>query len=169
MPVVSISPPLRGAGMETHIDPVGNVVGRLRGRSSRRGALVTGSHTDTVLGGGRFDGVAGVVGAIEVARIFHESGIQLERDLVVIDFLGEEPNEFGLSCVGSRALAGTLTPQHLDLSDGHGRTMAAAIGESGGDPDRALRLVWGAQDVHRYFELHIEQGPFWKSWSARSV
>jgi N-carbamoyl-L-amino-acid hydrolase len=151
---------MREIGLETHIDAAGNVIGRRRGSGAQRGSLVTGSHTDTVLGGGRFDGMVGVLGAIEVARLLSESGIELQRDLVIVDFVGEEPNEFGLSCVGSRALAGTLTPQHLGFVDDGGRTLAQAIRGGGGDPDAALRLSWSPKDVHSYFELHIEQGPY---------
>ena len=82
-------------GLETRTDAVGNVIGYRRGTGSLRGALVTGSHTDTVAGGGRFDGVVGVLGAIEVARLLQESRIELQRDFIVVDFLGEEPNDSG--------------------------------------------------------------------------
>lgn len=147
------------AGLDAHIDAAGNVVGRLSGSARTRAALVTGSHTDTVSGGGRFDGVIGVLGGIEAARVLRESGIHLRHDLVVVDFLGEEPNDFGISCVGSRALAGTLRPEHLALHAMEGGTLAESMIRAGADPDRSLRIAWSPRDVHRYFELHIEQGP----------
>ncbi|HTX00321.1 MAG TPA: M20 family metallo-hydrolase [Acidimicrobiales bacterium] len=150
---------MSGAGLETTIDAVGNVIGRLAGTSGARAALVTGSHTDTVPGGGRFDGVIGVIGAIEAVRALREQGVRLRHDLVVVDFLGEEPNDQGMSCVGSRALAGTLLPEHLGLTDDGGETLAAAIRRGGGDPEAALGLAWSPGEVHRYYELHIEQGP----------
>lgn len=147
------------AGLDAHIDAAGNVVGRLSGTAGTRAALVTGSHTDTVSGGGRFDGVVGVLGGIEAARALRESGVRVRHDLVVVDFLGEEPNDFGISCVGSRALAGTLSPEHLALNAMEGGTLAEAMILAGADPDQSLRIAWSPQDVHRYFELHIEQGP----------
>jgi N-carbamoyl-L-amino-acid hydrolase len=99
---------MREAGLEVHTDAAGNLVGVLPGRNPAAAPLVTGSHTDTVESGGRFDGVVGVLGGLEVVRQLREHDIQLQRDLLVIDFLGEEPNDFGLSCLGSRALAGEL-------------------------------------------------------------
>jgi len=159
---------MREAGLECRVDAVGNVIGWRRGSANLTGALVTGSHTDTVTGGGRFDGIIGVIGGIEVARILHESGVTLAHDLVVADFLGEEPNDFGISCVGSRALAGSLTRRHLELTDQSGTTLGQAIMASGGDAAGALELAWGAKDVHRYFELHVEQGPYLEQQS-RSI
>lgn len=98
---------MAGAGLTVTRDAAGNLIGEI---PSRRGPfLVTGSHTDTVAGGGRFDGPLGVLAAIEVARCIRDGGIGLEHGLRVVDFVGEEPNEFGVSCVGSRAVAGTLT------------------------------------------------------------
>ncbi|WP_139007330.1 M20 family metallo-hydrolase [Arthrobacter crystallopoietes] len=154
---------MRQAGMEVHIDAGGNVVGRLPGRASAAGAklkpLMTGSHTDTVRNGGRFDGIVGVLGAIEAVESLRRAGIQLERDLVVVDFLGEEPNEFGISCMGSRSMAGVLTPGHLDLPGTSGITLGQALARYGVDPNRALQNSWGPDSVHAYIELHIEQGP----------
>jgi len=151
---------MRDAGMVVQIDAAGNVVGRLEGERPGLPAIVTGSHTDTVLGGGRFDGVVGVLGAIEAVRLIGESGVRLSHDLVVVDFFGEEANDHGLSYVGSRALTNTLTATDLARTDRSGRTLAAAIETCGGDPSAALALGWSRRDVHAYFELHVEQGPF---------
>jgi len=147
------------AGLETRIDAVGNVIGRLPGRNPALPALMTGSHTDTVHGGGRFDGIVGVLGALEAVRLFREKGITLERDLVVVDFLGEEANPFGVSCMGSRSIAGLLTPEHLDRTDTDGATLGDAITAFGLDPDAAVREAWKPGSLHGYLELHIEQGP----------
>jgi N-carbamoyl-L-amino-acid hydrolase len=147
------------AGLETHIDAAGNIVGRLPGRDRSLPALMTGSHTDTVHGGGRFDGMVGVLGAIELARRFRETGVQLERDLVVVDFLGEEANPFGISCMGSRSIAGLLTPGHLDRVDDRGERLGDAMARFGLDPDGAVSGAWNPGSLHGYVELHIEQGP----------
>lgn len=150
---------MRDAGLEVHRDAAGNIVGRLRGRDSSKPVLMTGSHTDTVNGGGRFDGMVGVMGAIETARLFREHGVRLEHDLVVVDWLGEEPNTFGISCVGSRAIAGLLTPEHLDRLDDQGRRLGDVMAGFGLDPQAALMLAWQPGSVHGYVELHVEQGP----------
>ena len=121
------------AGLDVVRDAAGNLVGTLRGAGAP--ALVTGSHTDSVSGGGRFDGPLGLLGAIEAARCLAESGTRLRHHLRVVDFLGEEPNDFGLSCVGSRAVAGNLTADHLALRDPSGRTLADALRSAGGDPE----------------------------------
>jgi N-carbamoyl-L-amino-acid hydrolase len=155
-----VSAKMRSAGLRVRRDRAGNVVGVLPGRSSAAPALVTGSHTDTVKGGGRFDGTVGVLGAIEVVRLLRESGTELTRDLVVVDFLGEESNDWGLSCLGSRALSGELRGADLDRRDGSGRRLGEQYESFGLDPSGALGERWLTdRPVHGYVELHIEQGP----------
>jgi beta-ureidopropionase / N-carbamoyl-L-amino-acid hydrolase len=148
-----------GAGLETHVDAAGNIVGRLAGEQSGSPALMTGSHTDTVAGGGRFDGIVGVLSGIEVARRLRETGTRLRHDLVVVDFLGEEANDFGISCMGSRAIAGSLTAAHLDCEDASGVRLGDAMRRFGCDIDAALSLGWASGSLHAYVELHVEQGP----------
>jgi N-carbamoyl-L-amino-acid hydrolase len=148
---------MRDAGLEVRVDTAGNIIGTRAGSSQK--SLVTGSHTDTVPGGGRFDGPVGLLGAIEAARCLHESGHALRHELRVVDFLGEEPNEFGLSCLGSRAVAGTLTTEHLAARDASGTTLAEAIEAMGGDPRRIAQSAWAGRDIGAFVELHIEQGP----------
>lgn len=150
---------MRDAWLEARLDPAGNVVGVLPGRTRSARPLMTGSHTDTVHGGGRFDGIVGVVGAIEVARRLRESGQQLERDLVVVDFLGEEANPFGVSCVGSRSIAGLLDAEHLGRTDDEGRRLGDVMTAFGLDPAAALAQAWRPGSLHGYVELHVEQGP----------
>jgi N-carbamoyl-L-amino-acid hydrolase len=158
-----IAQKMREAGLYVHTDPGGNLIGRLPGQGSERGhslkPVMTGSHTDTVKNGGRFDGVAGVLGAIEAVNALQRSDTHLERDLYVVDFLGEEPNEFGISCIGSRSMAGVLRPEQLNLQGASGQTLGNALRVFGVDPDGALRNSWGANSIHAYVELHIEQGP----------
>ena len=148
---------MREAGLKVRRDLAGNLIGTMAGGG--RPALVTGSHTDSVEGGGRFDGPLGVLGAIEAARCIRDSRHRLRHELRVVDFLGEEPNDFGLSCVGSRAVAGTLTAEHLVTRDPNGRTLAAALESCGADPRRIGEAAWLAGEVRAFVELHIEQGP----------
>jgi N-carbamoyl-L-amino-acid hydrolase len=150
---------LRDLGLETRMDAAGNVIGVLEGSSAGAGALMTGSHTDTVDGGGRFDGVVGFIGALEAIRLIRESGRTLRHDLVVADFFGEEPNRFGLSCVGSRALAGRLSPAHLDLTDAAGQRFGAALEQAGLDAAHLDRARLDPGYVRAFIELHVEQGP----------
>lgn len=148
------------AGLDVRRDATGNIVGVLHGQRPAAPALVTGSHTDTVVGGGRFDGVVGVLGALELVRQLRERNIALSRDLVVIDFLGEESNDFGLSCLGSRALAGELSSADLDRTDGEGVRLGDKFAAFGLDPSEILAVDWARRlPLHCYVELHVEQGP----------
>jgi N-carbamoyl-L-amino-acid hydrolase len=147
------------AGLEVHVDPAGNIVGRLAGHRTGAPPVVTGSHTDTVHGGGRFDGIVGVLGAIEAVRRLRETGQRLDHDLLVIDFLGEETNPFGYTCLGSRAAAGDLLPADLDRTDSAGNRLGDALTAFGVDPNAAVTPSWCAHPLHAYLELHIEQGP----------
>ncbi|MFT4212869.1 MAG: M20 family metallo-hydrolase [Microbacterium sp.] len=157
---------MRRAGLATRVDPIGNVIGELAGTDPNAAAIVIGSHTDTVAGGGRFDGVIGVLGAIEVVRLLAESGIRLRHPLRVVDYYNEEPNRFGLSCIGSRALAGNLRPEHLSLVDDEGVTLADALVADGRAPDRVRECAWAPREVAASLELHIEQGPVLESEGA---
>lgn len=149
----------RAAGLEVSVDAGANLVGSRAGRSGQDRTIMLGSHIDTVPGGGRFDGIAGVVTALEVAQVLHENGVELAHRLSIVDFLSEEPSDFGAACIGSRALVGNLSSAMLDQQDQNGERLAAAIGRMGGDP---LRLAWPLLtpgQVRAYLELHIEQGP----------
>ncbi len=151
---------MRAAGLEVHVDAAGNIIGRLAGTAPGAPAIITGSHTDTVTAGGRFDGAVGVLGGIETARRLQEEGIRLTHDLIVIDFLGEEPNEFGLGCLGSRTLAGHLTSSDLDRVNGYGVSLGERYSGFGLDPGAAIAADWARNTaIHGYVELHIEQGP----------
>lgn len=147
------------AGLSVSRDSANNLIGTLPGTGSKNKAIATGSHTDTVNGGGRFDGIIGVLAALEVVRSLRDAGIQLQHDLRVVDFFNEEPNPYGLSCVGSRAIAGTLTQEQLDLRNPEGQSLSQGLKEVGGDPAGALNCRWGQDELLAFLELHIEQGP----------
>ncbi|GAA2007904.1 Zn-dependent hydrolase [Brevibacterium samyangense] len=152
---------MEAAGMETRIDGAGNVIGVLPGDGTAGGRqIMLGSHTDTVEGGGRFDGIIGVLGAIEVVRLVRESGIRLHHDLVVVVFFNEEVNRFGMICSGSHAFAGVLPQSALALEDDHGTAMGdALLPEAGIDPNAMLDARYDLSKVTAFLELHIEQGP----------
>lgn len=143
---------------DVHTDHCGNIIGTLPGTEPAKKPIVLGSHTDTVERGGRFDGVLGVLGALEVVRRIKESGRPLIRSLKILDFLGEEANAFGFTCLGSRALSGELTTSHLDRTDMAGRSLYDDLHDFGLDPPQLAygdTLTSGAW--HAYVELHIEQ------------
>lgn len=151
------------AGLTTRLDPGGNLVGTLAGRDPARKPIATGSHCDTVMAGGRFDGIIGVLAGIEVAHTLREHGVQLEHPFEVIDFLSEEPSDYGISCVGSRALCGQLTADMLQARNPEGETLAAGIARIGGDPSALGAPLRGPGGTAAFVELHIEQGPVLES------
>lgn len=148
---------LEALGLETRIDPAGNLVGRLPGVNPSSGTIMLGSHSDTVGGGGRFDGIAGVIAGLEVAAALTQSGARLQHDLEVVDFLAEEPNEYGLSCIGSRGIAGALDEAMLERKNPAGISLRESL-LAVGAPDRPIGEAV-RRDLAGFFELHIEQGP----------
>ena len=147
------------AGLQVSVDAAGNLTGRRAGRNPRRKPIITGSHTDTVMQGGRFDGIIGVLAGLEVACALREKSVPMEHPFEVIDFLSEEPSDYGVSCVGSRGLCGSLDDAMLAAEDGNGDTLAAAIRRAGGDPLRLGKELRGPASTAAFVELHIEQGP----------
>ncbi|AHV93796.1 Zn-dependent hydrolase [Bordetella holmesii] len=148
------------AGLSSHIDAAGNLVGRMSGRNAeKKKPLVTGSHCDTVLEGGRFDGIIGVLAGIEVAHTLKDHGLRLDHPFEVIDFLSEEPSDYGISCVGSRAISGHLTADMLAACNPDGETLAQGIVRAGGRPDALGQALRGPDTSAAFVELHIEQGP----------
>ena len=144
------------AGLAVRIDAAGNLIGRLNGKRPELGSIALGSHSDTVPSGGRFDGIAGLAAGLEVVRALGDAHQRLDHTLEVVDFLAEEPSDYGLSCVGSRGMSGALTEQMLDMAEPGGETLRAALRRVGGNPD----LISEARrnDIRAFLELHIEQG-----------
>ena len=149
---------MRGAGLEVRLDAVGNLFGRWTGSSPAEPAVLTGSHVDTTLNAGRYDGVLGVLGAIDAVHRMRAAGTAPRRSIEVVAWAGEEPR-FGTGCVGSRAAAGQLERADLDrLCDRDGTSMAAALRAAGFEPDRLAEASIDPDSVHALVELHIEQG-----------
>lgn len=146
-------------GLVVRVDDGGNMIGTLDGNGTSQGAIASGSHTDTVPRGGRFDGIVGVIAALEIAQTIIENGITLNHPYEVIDFLAEEPNQYGLSCVGSRAIAGELEAWQLDAIAKDGTTLSEGISLMGGSPEKLTQALRLEKETAGFFELHIEQGP----------
>ncbi len=151
------------AGLATRIDTAGNLIGRIEGKNPALGVIAVGSHSDTVPSGGRFDGIAGVAAGLEVARALRDAQVQLDHTLEVIDFLAEEPSDYGLSCIGSRGMTGALEIRMLDMTEPHGETLRAALRRVGGNPDCLASAR--RDDIRAFLELHIEQGVVLESQS----
>jgi len=147
------------AGMHVRVDAVGNVTGRYEGRSPGAPALLVGSHLDTVADAGKYDGMLGVVTAIECVHALAAAGTRADFALEVIGFADEEGVRFQSTYLGSRAVAGTFDPALLERVDADGVTMAEAMRAFGLDPARVVDARRAPREVLGYVELHIEQGP----------
>lgn len=141
---------------EVTVDEMGNIFGRRPGSNRLLPAVISGSHIDSQPKGGRFDGILGVMGALEVLRTLHENGVETERDIVIADWTNEEGSRFAPAMVSSGVWVGKLDRDWAYArTDINGKTQGeelARIGYKGELPARAF-------PVHAYYELHIEQGP----------
>ncbi|XP_068634111.1 ureidoglycolate hydrolase [Aristolochia californica] len=151
------------SGLAVREDVVGNIFGRWEGSESELAAVATGSHVDAIPYSGKYDGVVGVLGAIEAINTLKRLGFQPRRSLEVIMFTSEEPTRFGISCLGSRLLAGseqlaqaltqTFDDKNVSFIDAARKASYATDGED-------LSSVFLRKGAYSAFlELHIEQGP----------
>lgn len=150
---------MREAGMTARLDAIGNVAGRYEGERAGLPCLMLGSHLDTVRDAGKYDGMLGVISAIECVQALHSAGKRLPFAIEVLGFTDEEGVRFGVTLLGSRAVAGTLDPRMLEARDRDGVTMAEALRGFGLDPERIGEAARRRGEVLAYAELHIEQGP----------
>jgi ureidoglycolate amidohydrolase len=148
------------AGLAVRTDAVGNTFARWQGSNPARKPVATGSHIDAIPNAGKFDGVVGVLGALEAIRALQQAGHQPAAPIDIILFTSEEPTRFGLGCLGSRLLSGRLSPSDAAaLRDPSGASLddlrdAAGFGRA---PLSDVALPADAYDA--FVELHIEQGP----------
>jgi allantoate deiminase/N-carbamoyl-L-amino-acid hydrolase len=147
------------AGMKTRIDNFGNLIGRLEGTNPELPVLMIGSHLDSQPYGGRFDGVAGVLGGIEVVMTMKENGILPERSVEVISFADEEGWRFNKGLFGSRGILGKLEKGELLREDKDGITREQALLEFGCDINNFSADEYATNSIYCFLELHIEQGP----------
>lgn len=150
---------LRELGMSVRTDAAGNTIAEQPGSDPGRAAIGTGSHLDSVFSGGRFDGCAGVVAAVEAVRLLAEEDVRFSHPLRVVVFAAEEGARFGQACLGSKAAAGLLSESELaNLVDARGVTLGEAMSSVGLDPARVSEARWSRDDWAAFLELHIEQG-----------
>ena len=148
-----------GLGLECQIDAGGNMIGTRKAAEKEETArkVIIGSHIDTVAAGGRFDGIAGVIAGLETIHYLSQHNITLPFDIEIVDFLGEELNVWGTSCLGSRHMAGLLSEELLARSDQHGRRLCDEIVKVGGTGIAAIAPRQDADRIIACLELHIEQ------------
>jgi beta-ureidopropionase / N-carbamoyl-L-amino-acid hydrolase len=150
---------LRELELDVRVDPAANILARRHGTEEKLPAIAMGSHIDTVVNGGRYDGALGVLLALEVMHALKERGYRTRHPLELISFAAEEPNPFGLSTLGSRAASGKLTKAELEgIRDPNGALLTDALRAAGGDPDRFDLARIDPRSLAAYLEVHIEQG-----------
>ncbi len=149
---------MREIGLSVREDAFGNVVGRWEGTEPSLPAVMFGSHADSVPNGGNYDGVLGILAAIETVRSLKEDGFCPEHPLEVALFMCEESSRFGAATLGSRAMLGELSPDDAKrLTDRGGVALYDALKDRGLAPDALGKPLYEG-DVKAFFEVHIEQG-----------
>ena len=144
-------------GLEVRLDAAANVIGRKEGLDGTAAPILFGSHSDSVVAGGNFDGALGVLGAIEATHTLIERGMTTQHPLEVVVWTNEEGVAYGDGLCGSRAAAGEMTAAELEKV-WNGVRKADAIRALGGDPSRIAEAKRAPGSIHAYLELHIEQG-----------
>ncbi len=147
-------------GLDVREDAAGNVIGILKGENPELPCVMMGSHYDSVVNGGDYDGIAGVVSAIEVARQLKLKGTKLKRNFVVVGFCDEEGMRFGTGYFGSGAIMGNRDAQYCKrFKDKDGISIYDAMKSYGLDPEKVTEAKWPKGSIGNFLELHIEQGP----------
>ncbi|WP_227736170.1 allantoate amidohydrolase [Yersinia proxima] len=150
---------MRAVGMQVWQDPVGNICGRYEGLQSDAPAILLGSHLDTVRNAGRYDGMLGVLSALEVVGYLHRQQRRLPVAIEVIGFADEEGTRFGITLLGSKGITGRWPADWLSKTDAEGISVAQAMADVGLDPMAVAQAQRATGDFCAYLELHIEQGP----------
>lgn len=151
---------MKEAGLTVHEDAAGNVIGVLEGEDTQAPCVMMGSHYDSVINGGDFDGIAGVVCGIEVARQLKENGIKPKRNFVVVGFCDEEGMRFGTGYFGSGAMLGNRDVEYCKhYKDTDGISIYDAMKGYGLDPEKIQDAKWPEGSIGQFLEAHIEQGP----------
>ncbi|MDP2605178.1 MAG: M20 family metallo-hydrolase [Deltaproteobacteria bacterium] len=159
---------MRQAGLQIHIDAIGNIFGRLNGKDSKAPAVLAGSHLDTVIHGGKYDGPVGVIGALEAVRTIRENQIPLHSPVEVVCFVGEESSRFGFSTLGSSLVAGEVRAKDLaNAVDPQGTKLEHVLASLGITRRNLTSLKRAPKSLKAYLELHIEQGPILEAKGKR--
>jgi allantoate deiminase len=150
---------MQAAGLDAHIDALGSVVGRIEGSDPGAPALLIGSHIDSVVDAGRYDGNLGVMLGIVVVEALRQQGITPACPIEVVAFGDEENVRFPTNLSTSHALAGRFNPAWLGGQDQDGIALRDALVAFGGDPEGIEAIARDPARYRGYLEVHIEQGP----------
>lgn len=150
---------MQEAGLDSRIDALGSVIGRMEGADPGARALMIGSHIDTVVDAGRFDGTLGVVLGIVAVEALRSQGFTPACPIEIVAFGDEENVRFPTNLSTSYALAGRYDPAWLDGRDQDGIALREALMAFGGNPDDIAALARDPARYRAYLEVHIEQGP----------
>ncbi|HUA37543.1 MAG TPA: allantoate amidohydrolase [Candidatus Sulfopaludibacter sp.] len=150
---------MREAGMEAHVDAIGNLIGHYAAERPGARTLLLGSHLDTVRNAGKFDGSLGVMLALACVEHLHFRKIRLPFAIAVVGFADEEGVRYQTAYLGSKALAGCFNEKDLQRKDANGISMADAIKHFGGNPAKLTSARLDPRQLIGYIEAHIEQGP----------
>jgi N-carbamoyl-L-amino-acid hydrolase len=147
------------AGLAVRQDAIGNIFARWNGQNFDAAAVGTGSHIDAIPNAGKYDGVVGVLGGLEAIRALQRSGFTPKRPIELILFTSEEPTRFGIGCLGSRLLSGSLSAEAAKkLTDKDGASIEQVRRTAGFQGElETVKLPAGYYEA--FVELHIEQGP----------
>jgi N-carbamoyl-L-amino-acid hydrolase len=150
----------REAGLTVREDAIGNTFARWEGKDKTAAPIGTGSHIDAIPNAGKYDGVVGVLGALEAVRALKSAGFVPQRSIDIIIFTAEEPTRFGIGCLGSRLLAGTMSADKVaNLKDREGGTLDSMRKQAGFPTSNPLDVRLPKNAYAAFVELHIEQGP----------
>ncbi len=150
---------MRDAGMQADYDALGNVVGRYAGLTPDAPVIMSGSHLDSVVDAGKYDGLFGILTAIACVHDLNARAVRLPHAIEVVAFCDEEGVRFNVTMVGSAAMSGHFDPAWLEMADDAGLSMREAIGRFGGYADGWATLQRDFGRVACFVESHIEQGP----------
>jgi allantoate deiminase len=159
---------MEAIGLEVYTDAVGNLFGRRAGKDPEAPVVMIGSHIDSVKNGGPFDGAAGVVAALEIARALQDMGKETVHPIEVVVMTEEEGGRFGSGLFGSRAMVDGISQEELTGTFDEERiSKAEAMKAFGLDPDKVREAVRKPGSVKAFLELHIEQGPVLESTGTK--
>ena len=144
---------MQEVGMSVRIDAASNLIGTYPGLNPNLPALATGSHIDTVLSGGRYDGTLGVLAGLEVVRVLQDNDMRLQHPFEVIAFADEER-----TMVGSKSMAGTAPENPEQYSTFDGSAIQECLARTGGNWERISTARRSSEDIACFLELHVEQG-----------
>lgn len=147
------------AGLETYVDNIGNLRGKLQGTPQTNKTFVIGSHIDTVLNAGKFDGPLGVLLGLDLLEQLIQTQTELPFNLELVAFSDEEGCRFHTTYLGSKVITGAFEESLLEKKDANGITLREALKTIGGEPEKLKQDALAPEDWLGYFEIHIEQGP----------